>query len=71
MTVRLEDITMGRCYVMADEQVRRVVEVTPNGQVRWIAHETGAGSSTPPMTSTVLKKFANEVEHEVRCEPAR
>ena len=70
MTVRPEDIAIERCYVTAGEQVRKVISVSRDGKVLWLSQEKVPGSATPVTMSTMLKKFAAEVEHEVRCDDA-
>ncbi len=69
MTVRVQDIVVGRCYVARGEQVRRVLEITVDRRVRWERPGTLPHIVANEVPS--LEKFAAEVEYEVRCDDPR
>ena len=69
MTVRVQDIVVGRCYVTSGEQLRRVLEITADRRVRWERPGTLPNILANEVPS--LEKFATEVEHEVRCDDPR
>lgn len=62
MTVRVQDIAVGRCYVTASDHVRRVLEITADRRVRWEHRRLSPNASTPT-TMPTLERFAVEVEH--------
>ena len=69
MTVRVQDITVGRCYVTGRDQVRRVLEITANRLVRWV--DLRSSPKPSPTTMSTLERFAIEVEHEVNGDDPR
>ena len=72
MSVPPEVVKVGRCFVMAKGQVRRVTEITPDGRVNYKAR--GKRSSAPwgrgPTKSALpsLENFAQAVDRWVRCD---
>jgi hypothetical protein len=67
MSVRVQDITVGRCYVTASEHFRRVLEITADRRVHWEDLGTARKSPSKDQIPT-LERFAAEVEHEVSCD---
>ncbi len=67
MSVRVQDIAVGRCYVTASEHFRRVVEITADRQVRWEELGMAANIQSKDQTPS-LESFAASVEHEVSCD---
>lgn len=66
MTVRIQDIAVGRCYVTASEQVRLVLEIIPGSRVCWTdVRHCQASRKREIITS---QKFAREVDCEVTCD---
>lgn len=70
MTVRVQDIAVGRCYVTGSDNVRLVLEVTIDRRVRWEDRRLSRKTQTPATMST-LERFAVEVEHEVNGDDSR
>jgi hypothetical protein len=62
MTVRVQDIAVGRCYVTGSDDVRHVLEITADRRVRW-GDQRIPGNAT--RSTPTLERFAVEVEHEV------
>ena len=69
MTVRVQDIVVGRCYVTSREQLRRVLEITADRRVRW--ERPGTLPRILASEAPSLEDFATEVEHEVKCDDPR
>ncbi len=69
MTVRVQDITVGRCYVTGSDRVRRVIEITADRHVHWV--DVQSSQKPPATTVSALERFSVEVEHEVNGEDPR
>ena len=72
MTVKPNDVEVGKCFVTTTNQVRRVKNITSDDRIEY---ESRGGKSSmkwgfgPPLTALPKReKFAADVDHEVRCD---
>lgn len=68
MAVALDSIEVGKCYLTAMGQVRRVLEIG-GGKVKYqVQQKTAEGGGSSTSNTTVGDgRFANDVEREVPC----
>ncbi len=69
MTIPLENIDVGKCYVMKTGQLRHVVRLMSNGQIQYEhrpPRQANAKTWKPGMQSG--RSFADLVEREVPCD---
>jgi hypothetical protein len=67
MGVAIDSIKVGKCYVTALGQIRRVLEIS-GGRVKYEARgKTAEGGSWGSWTTVGDGRFANDVEREVPC----
>lgn len=69
MSVQVESLAVGKCYLVETGRVRRVVRLMPDGRVQFehrLAHQPNAKSWQPGMQEA--RSFADQVEHEVPCD---
>jgi len=69
MSIAVDSIEVGKCYVTAMGQVRRVLDIS-GGKVRYLVQQkTAEGSGSAASNTTVSDgRFANDVEREVPCD---
>ena len=69
MSVPVESITVGKCYLVETGRVRRVMRLMPDGRVQFehrLAQQPNAKSWQPGMQEG--RSFASQVEREVACD---
>jgi hypothetical protein len=69
MGIAINSVEVGKCYVTAMGQVRRVLEIN-GGKVKYqVQQKTAEGSGSSASITTVGDgRFANDVEREVPCD---
>jgi hypothetical protein len=68
MGVAINSIQIGKCYVTAMGEVRRVLEIG-GGRVKYEARgRTAEGGTVASWTTVGDGRFANDVEREVPCD---
>lgn len=69
MGIAVDSIEVGKCYVTAMRQVRRVLEIS-GGKVKYQAQGKTAegGGSSAEWVTIGDGKFANDAEREVPCD---
>jgi hypothetical protein len=69
MSVPVENIVVGKCYLVETGRVRRVMRLMPDGRVQFehrLAQQPHAKSWQPGMQEG--RSFAAQVEREVACD---
>jgi hypothetical protein len=65
--VAIDSIEVGKCYVTAIGQIRRVLE-TGSGRVKYEARGKTTEDGSWSSRTTSSGRFANDVEREVPCD---
>ena len=70
MSVDPKSIKAGKCFITPANQVRRVIEITAGGRVRYQPRGSAyrGEKSWAPRQETSRDKFAAEVDREVTCD---
>ncbi len=71
MSVNPRSIKAGKCFATPTNQVRRVIEITAGGRVRYQSRGSSFSQGEKlwgPRQETSRDKFAAEVDREVTCD---
>ncbi len=69
MSVNPESIRVGKCYLMDDKRLRRVLRISSEGRVHFVYREDRPGPSALWWAGMVdLPNFAASAQREVPCD---